>query len=369
MHRDPMVQPDKPGTSRSAWRWLRFLSPMPWLALLSGAKDFSDNVVLGSARLNAWGLHVWRKKLADRVCASRRARMREALPRALTAQWDQDGYVRIDDFLDKLAWDAVRDELLHAALPMVEMAQPPALTRRANLDAQTCKSRYPALYQLITDRTLLGLLRYAAGYPGMPVVAVQCIHSDLGDPPSGQDPQSHWHADTFHSTAKAWLFLHAVGAGDGPLGYVPGSHRCSARRLAWEREQSMGAATHPDRLHAKGSFRADDASLKAMGYGTSVRAHTRGNTLVVADTSGFHRREPSVHATVRVEIYFSLRRNPFFAGLYPSLLGLPWLRERWAGWLFEAYQWLQRRGTPSWIAQEAAGLDAGEKRALREPGG
>jgi len=366
MHGNPMVQPRKPGSARSAWRWLRFFSPMPWLALLSGAKDFSGNVVLGSPLLNGWGLHVWRKKLADRVCASRRARMRGALPQALTAQWDQDGYVRIDDFLDSAAWDAVRDELLQATLPMVEMAQPPALTRRANLDAQTCKLRYPALYRVITDKTLLGLLRYAAGYRGMPVVAVQCIHSDLGDPRSSRDPQTDWHVDTFHSTAKAWLFLHAVGADDGPLGYVPASHRCSARRLAWEREQSMGAANHPDRLHAKGSFRASEAVLQELGYGAPIRAVTTGNTLIVADTSGFHRREPSARATVLVEIYFSLRRNPFFAGLYPSLLGLPWLRARWAGWLFEVYKWLHRRGTPSWIPIEAPGLDAREKQALRK---
>ena len=47
------------------------------------------------------------------------------------------------------------------------------------------------------------------------------------------------HADTFHPTAKFWLFLDDVGIEDGPFAYVPGSHKLTPERLAWEHEQAL----------------------------------------------------------------------------------------------------------------------------------
>jgi hypothetical protein len=351
-------------TSSGQWRWLKALWVPSWVLLLSSAKDFSGNAVLGSRTLNSLGLHVWRKALAQRMCQSRRQRLRDALTAEVADQWDRTGIMRIDNYLTASEAVAVREELLCAALPMAEMVQPPALTRRANLDATLCLGRYPALYRLITDQRLLSLLHYAAGYRGSPVVAVQCIHSDDGDGQASGDPQTHWHSDTFHSTAKAWLFLHPVAGDEGPFAFVPGSHQLSPARIAWERRQSIGAASHPDRLHARGSFRATDDDLAEMGLGAPIVATVPGNTLIVADTSGFHRRCASPQPTVRVEIYFSLRRNPFLADLYPGLLALPWVKDRWAGWLYRYYKWMRRRGLPSWYPQELAGLNAAEKGAL-----
>ena len=48
----------------------------------------------------------------------------------------------------------------------------------------------------------------------------------------------------------------------------------------------------------------------------------RANTLVVADTFGFHGRTPSPASTRRVELYATLRRNPFlpWTGLDPLAL-------------------------------------------------
>ena len=346
-------------------QWLRLLWPPSWFAVFSSAKGFSSHPVLGSSTLNAWGLHAWRKSLAERLCQARRKRMRAKLPVTLTAQWDKNGYVRVDDFLDPDELAALGHELAEATFPVVEMEQPPALTRRANLDAQTCSGSYPALNRVITDSMLLGLLHYAAGYRGRPTVAVQCIHSDRDDPHGQHDPQTDWHVDTFHSTAKAWLFLHPVSADEGPLAYVTGSHKQTESRLRWEQAQSVVAASHANALHAKGSFRASDAELAAMGYADHMVAAVPANTLIVADTGGFHRRMPSPHSTVRVEIYFSLRRNPFFAGLYPSLLALPWLRNHWAGAAFVLYKWLHKRGTPLWIPSVKTGLNEVEKQTLR----
>jgi hypothetical protein len=344
--------------------WLWLLWPPAWFTIFTGSKDFSSSAVLGSPTLNAAGLHVWRMRLAHWVCARRRARMRKRLPAALAQQWDDTGCVRIDDFLSPGHWATLCDELSHAALPMAEMVQPPALTRRANLDIHTCRDRCPALLPVLSDRRLIALLHYAAGYPGRPVVSLQCVHSHWLDAPGCEDPQTEWHADTFHSTAKAWLFLHPVGAADGPFGYRAGSHALTAGRLQWEQQASVVAARHPNRMHAHGSFRACEADLAAMGYGDALVADVPGNTLIVADTGGFHRRMPSPGPTVRVEIYFSLRRNPFLAGLFPALLDWPVVRDRWAGWVFSWYQRQYRRGKPTWTPKETAGLNDAEKQVL-----
>ena len=362
--------PDDRRNHSTVWPWLRLLWPLSWVVVFSSSKDFSAHPVLGSPALNARGLHVWRKRVAAWLCQARRKRMRRLLPAALVEQWDRDGFIRVDGFLPPGEWAAVLDELAQAGLPMTEMAQPPAVTRRAYLDAATCRGRYPALHRLIVNQTLMGLLHYAAGYRGRPVIAVQCIHSDRTDGKGLHDPQTEWHCDTFHSTAKAWLFLHPVHEQEGPLAYMPGSHRLGVERLQWEQEQSVGAWCHPNTLHAKGSLRASATELAAMGYGPEMVAVVPGNTLVVADTGGFHRRSPSPGATVRVEIYCSLRRNPFLAGCYPSLLSLPGLRNHWAGWLFALYTWMHRHGIPSWNPRETTGLNDAEKQTLRRgPGG
>jgi hypothetical protein len=340
------------------------LWPLYWFRLFTSANDFTANPVLGSATLNRWGLHVWRKRAAHAVCQWRRARQRSQLPEGAAEALSLQGFVQQDRFLPDAELQLLLAEVGRAALPVIEMAQPPALTRRINLDASSCKGRYPAMQRLIENQTLLRLLRYAAGYPGTPIISIQCIHSGGAQTGGSQDPQSDWHVDTFHSTAKAWLFLHDVGPDDGPLAYVPGSNLPTASRLAWEHRQSVTAASHVNRLHAKGSFRVTEAELRQMGYGEPYLAAVKSNTLVVADTGGFHRRTPSARPTVRVEVYLSLRRNPFIAGLYPSVLAWPGVRSQWAGWAFGWYEYLLRKGKPGWIPSARRGLNSDEIKAL-----
>ena len=54
------------------------------------------------------------------------------------------------------------------------------------------------------------------------------------------------------------------------------------------------------------------------------------NTLIVADTSGFHRRTPSSRPTRRVEVYATLRRTPFIPWTRGHLAALPPFAGRFA---------------------------------------
>jgi hypothetical protein len=57
--------------------------------------------------------------------------------------------------------------------------------------------------------------------------------------PAPPDPQTALHSDISYPSMKAWLYLTDVALEDGPFVYVPGSHRATPARLAWERTKSL----------------------------------------------------------------------------------------------------------------------------------
>lgn len=347
---------------RSTFRHL-LRSPLYLAQIFTSAKDFAGNPLLGSRLLNAMGLHVARRRLAHMLSEARRAAMAHKVPKELRNSYAAQGFAMMSPFLTQDEFEQVKRDVLQLRGEVIEMKQLPAVTRRINLDARSC-DHLPGLKRLLANPMLLNTLRYVAGYGGAPIIAVQCIHNNSDQPDGAHDPQTDWHSDTFHSTAKAWLFLHDVGPADGPFAYCTGSHANTQPRLAWEKRQSLAAAKHVNRLHAKGSFRASQAELAEMGFDSSFTAAVPANTLVVADTSGFHRRSPSSQPTVRVEIYLSLRRNPFFAGLYPSLLGLPWVKKHWAGTALEYYKARAPFGKSGWVPTSQHGLREDERKRL-----
>ena len=134
------------------------------------------------------------------------------------------------------------------------------------------------------------------------------------------DPQTDLHTDTFHPTVKAWLFLTDVAADAMPFVYVPGSHRLTPQRLDWERRMSDRGQRRrrPQDPHRLVRAIAPD-TLAALGLPPPRAIAVPANTLVVADTFGFHARGPSARPATRVEIWAMGRRNPFlpWTGLDP----------------------------------------------------
>jgi hypothetical protein len=313
--------------------------PFQAAALATGAKSFRGNPVIGSPALNRRGLHVARIRLAERMADARRARLAALATPERRAAYARDGFVVVPDALPAALFDRLRDEVFGRPFPAREMRQGNAVTRFVDLDPATLAAR-PALRQAAGWPVLHGLLRYVAATDADPLLYLHTVitRPDAGGP----DPQTAFHSDTFHATAKAWLFLRDVDETEGPFTYVPGSHRLTPGRLAWEQSQSESAHAAPDGMHANGSLRASRAELDAMGFGPAVSFAAPANTLVVADTHGFHARGPSLKPSVRVALYGSLRRNPFlpWTGLDPR--SLPGLRGR-SGLAFGAWLDLRER--------------------------
>ena len=326
----------------------------PWWAaqLLTGAKSFLDNPLIGSDRLNRRGLHVRRMKLARAMADRRRARLAAALQPADLAAFERDGFVEKRDFLPPDIFAALRDRLLDWRGPAREMVQGDTITRRHAVDAIMMR-QIPAMRTFVGDPRWRALARYVASFDIEPLLYVQSILS--GRRNAAPDPQTSLHADTFHPSMKAWLFLEDVALDEGPLTYVAGSHRLTAERLAWEQRRSLEVRAEGDFLSARGSFRIEPAELAGLGLPQPTPFAVPANTLVVADTFGFHARAPSARATTRIELFGYSRRNPFlpFSGL--DLWSLPGLAERRVPLL-----WLTHDIYRRWIGQPWA--KAGRKR-------
>lgn len=301
------------------------------LQLASGAKSFRDNPLIGSHRLNRMGLHIARVKLAHRMAWRRRARLEQGIAPEHRAAFKTQGFIAIENFLPSEQFSALREKILHHEAPAREMLQGDTITRRLAIDPPFLKA-VPELRSLLGSSMWRGLMRYVSSFDIEPLYYIQTILPHRADAPP--DPQTAFHADTFHPTMKAWYFLEDVADDEGPLTYVPGSHKLTVERLQWEREMSLRGPSALDRLSARGSFRIDEAGLARLGLGPARRFAVPANTLVVVDTNGFHARAQSLRPSKRIEIWAYSRRNPFIPWTGLDLFSLPGLAERRAPWLW-----------------------------------
>ena len=288
-----------------------------WVAqLITGTKSFERNLVIGSRRLNEWGLHAGRVALAHRLAGARRRKLADLVSVQDREAFERDGFVVRPNFLPPEQFATLLAQIKAYRGTLREISEGDTIMRKIALDRRAL-GELPALGAVLRSRDWRGLIRYAGSRDAEPVVWVQSIlrHACSGPP----DPQSLLHADTFHPTVKAWLFLTDVAEDAGPFTYVPGSHRLTAERLAWERQMSLAARQSSNAEIRQGSFRIDPAELSSLGLLQPRAFAVSANTLVVADTFGFHARGPSVGASLRVEIWAYGRRSPFlpWAALVP----------------------------------------------------
>ena len=307
------------------------LMPIWIVQLATTAKSFLDHPLIGSRRLNQMGLHRARVRIADRLCRWRRSRLAAKVPPQWREAFDRDGFVVVENVIPPEDFPALRDALLGSPWDAREMRQGDAITRRIAVDP-TMMDKVPELARLLDRKDINALFHYVASYRTTPLHYIQTIVSKSGgDDP---DPQEAVHADSFHASMKAWLFLRPVEVEDGPFTYVRGSHRFTPERVDWEYERSLADPASIDRLSARGSPRVSPADLSRMNLSKAEALPVAHNTLVVADTAGFHARGPALRSGERVEIWSYARRNPFFPWLGGDLLSLPGIAERRIRWLW-----------------------------------
>ena len=198
--------------------------------------------------------------------------------------------------------------------------------RKIALDSRALAA-LPALGATLQSSDWRGLVRYAGSRDAEPVVWVQSILRHACSGPA--DPQTFLHADTFHPTVKAWLFLTDVAEDAGPFylrSRLAPADRSAARVGAADEPlcPPFAECRRPARILPH-RFRRARLPRPAASRG---RLRCPANTLIVADTFGFHARGPSERPSLRVEIWAYGRRSPF-----PSVAALiPWWPPTERGW-------------------------------------
>lgn len=296
-----------------------FLYPYWIIRLASGAKSFRDNRVIGSKWMNRKGLHVNRMRLAHAMAWGRRNRLAPKMDRARKAQFDENGFILVPDYLQQSEFEQLQACVYDRSAPAREMPQGDTITRRIAIDDQYLRQA-PIIRKILSSPAWTIMMHYVSSYRIEPLYYVQTILKS--DVTAERDPQTNLHCDTFHPTMKAWFFLHDVAENEGPFMYVPGSHKLSAERLAWEQARSIAAPEGVDFLSSRGSMRIDEAELAQLNLPPPRKFAVKANTLIIADTCGFHARSPSSGANKRIEIWAYSRRNPFLPWLGGDLLSM-----------------------------------------------
>ncbi|WP_207770989.1 phytanoyl-CoA dioxygenase family protein [Kumtagia ephedrae] len=306
------------------------LFPLSALRLVSGYKSFADPLI-GDAGLNRRGLHVWRMRLAHRIADMRRGRLARLVPEVDRAFFAEHGFVEKRNLLQETDYAALVEEIRVLTAPARDMIEGNAVTRRIAVTPAVL-ARAPHLRLLLESAEWRGLTRYIGGFNAEPIVCIQTIFALSGG--SRSDPQTKLHMDTFHPTMKAWFFLHGVEPDQGPFTYVPGSHRPTKRRQAWHKRRSVLASR---KVTKGGAFRVADEQLPILRLPGRHTFAVPGNTLVVADTFGLHARGLSLRPSTRVEIYASMRPNPFNPLTFLDTALLPFVhgRKLQIGWWME----------------------------------
>lgn len=280
-----------------------------WIAqIFTQYKSFRDNPLLGSRLLNRMGLHVARVIAANAVGNLRRFFLIPFVPSEYRRRYRRDGYLQIDDFLPEDEFKALKSEVLHVGGEMREMTQGNTLTQMLLMDGER-REELPHCARFLESGRFIRLLSYVCSNYGHPVSFIHCVKNGFVEK-GGADPQKTLHSDTFQPTAKYWLFLNDVAIDEGPFVYAPGSHALTGKRLKFEYDMSCRDIGTLDHHSAVGSFRISERELTALGFAPKPLP-VRANTLVIANTHGFHRRGDIAKPCSRLAIFGSARVLPF----------------------------------------------------------
>ncbi len=258
--------------------------------------------VIDDPLLNRLGLQVARTVGARVVWRARRLHPDPSVAH-LADELRATGLVVVHDALPQDDFDAVRsaaDELLASTTPRLSDTHGSNLLQsiwRADMDEE----RRAILDRFFTLPLLHRLGEAAEGWPQEPA-AGRCLLQRVDQVAGAPDRESDAHSDTFFSTHKAWLYLTDVTEADGPLFYYPGSHRLTATSLRGIYRESVTAAA--------GARRIDERELEKRGL-ERVELLCPKNTLVVANTFGYHGRCQGRPPGSRTALHVELRTEPF----------------------------------------------------------
>lgn len=280
--------------------------------------------VVRSRLLNVAGLQAARTLLAHYL---HRRRTRNGATSAVAATLAEEGIVVIPDFLPAPLFEAVRAEF-HRALEHASTVQLEKTTtshvfvryedasRRMGLFEEgaidhpyvTLKpddSDWPMIREhLLQNERVLGLIHEISGLPrvGSPEAYLDRMY--LSNRAMSDDPQTELHEDIFCHDWRAWFTINAWTEENAAFTYAPRSHHLSPSRVALEYWNSV------TNTRDGGSWRVGPRAKKWL------RIKPRSiccpaNSLVLANTGGYHARGVFQPGHIREAVQMIFRFNPW----------------------------------------------------------
>ena len=274
----------------------------------SVSRIFSADKMVRSKTLNLLGVQVFRavaaRTLYNRVPASIEDDLSEKCD-----ELEREGLLVWPDFLPSHEFESILREchnLLNGSSNFRSRNSGPNTDSRLpvkSIDADVI----PVTNRLLTDRRLKLILAAAERRDIDDLASLAKIeHLTQGTGEEGLDPQTQLHSDIFFNSHKVWFYLTDVTAEHGPLCFVKRSHRITPRQLLHIYTHSWKIGDEDDR-----SRRVTPAEMAKNAFDETTLI-CRRNTLVIANTCGYHRRRQGKAGRQRLAIHLELRaKNPF----------------------------------------------------------
>lgn len=291
-------------------------TPLWLFELITKAKSFRDNPIIGSVIINRMGLHVIRMVLSHFIMRARMWMLVLPISREERKVYFNEGYIIRENFLPDDTFNALEKEARSFEGETREAIQGDTITHRAEL-SPTVLENYPSIKKFLLNPELGKLTRFTAGHFRLPLYYLENIKNKYSQ--GDQDPQKDFHIDTFHPSMKCWFFIDDVTEEMGPYTYIPRSHKLTCKRLKCHYRLSLEAKCADNIMHAQGSFRFTKEDLEKLGLPEPRSFTVKKNTLVIANVFGIHRRGDSEQKSTRLSIWGDSRVNPFLP--FPGIGG------------------------------------------------
>jgi hypothetical protein len=274
----------------------------------------------GSVLANRLGLQLARIWAMNRHIARVQRAFRDAVPPE-SAILERDGVLVMHDFLPAAEFAQVRNE--YASACAAGLLEPPdcfedngVVERRIRVGKN--RDRFPVTRQaLMKNEWLLATVAGVLGQtpPEVALVISVMMRSEEATAPERLIGSNYIHVDIHFPTIKAWLYLNDIDESNAAFRYARGSHRITPARLAYEYDASVRVARAKQSIAvgkdvAYGRVRMPTpAQLARLGVRDEPLCGP-ANTLVVANTMGFHRRGEFQPGTTRdmINIRFGDRK-------------------------------------------------------------
>jgi hypothetical protein len=263
------------------------------------ARVFTDAKTVDSRALNLAGAQPFRSVLARFLY-----NLRRGSHDPMIAELSRTGIIVCEDFLHPVAFTAVEREVegyMSESSPKILHKDGTTEVRHFSL-ATVDSERFPHLEQWRGHRQVMALAsaaerRNCRRGDGSSLVE----HLSVGDY-SQPDSQTELHLDTFFHTHKIWLYLDDVSTENAAFVYVPGSHLLDRVRLRHDYLESTSTNG--------ASRRVSEDEVRSRGLERRIVSCPR-NTLVVANTCGYHCRSVGEAGASRRALHKAFRFNPF----------------------------------------------------------